>query len=256
MADGRGPVPAPFQPADMASKRVRAIGGRLRGAAALSLLMVGLLLLAHGVVTLAWQEPLSALSAGKEQSELNERLRRIESAALAAPTGYVAHERGGRSVALARSYRRRAARGAPLGRIEIPRLGERFVFVSGVSGKELKKGPGHYSTTALPGEHGTVGIAGHRTTYAAPFRHIDDLRAGDRISIRMPYGRFTYTVEGSIVVSPTNTESLRRVRHDRIALTTCHPPFSDAKRLVVTARLRSASFADARSGGLRIRQPR
>jgi sortase A len=232
----------------MTSKKVSVIGGRLRAAAGVLLLVAGLLLLAEGVVTLAWQEPLSALSTRKEQNELNERLRGIESAALAAPTGYVAHDRGGRSVALARSYRQRATRGAPLGRIAIPKLGERFVFVSGVSAEELRKGPGHYSTTALPGEHGTVGIAGHRTTYAAPFRHIDDLRAGDRISIRMPYGRFAYAVEGSIVVSPTNTESLRRVRHDRIALTTCHPPFSGAKRLVVTAGLRSASFfASARS---------
>ena len=214
---------------------------RFRRVVASLLLVIGLLLLAEGLVTLAWQEPLSALSARKEQHELSKELGRIESAALAPSTGYVAAGRHDRMAAVARRYRLRASRGGPLGRIKIPRLGANYVFVSGVSSKELAKGPGHYSTTALPGEHGTVGIAGHRTTYAAPFRNIDKLKPGDRIDVRMPYGRFAYQVEGRIVVSPSNTGSLRRVRHDRLALTTCHPPFSAAKRLVVTARLRSAT---------------
>jgi sortase A len=218
----------------------RAAGGRLRRLAAALLLTAGLLLLAEGVVTLLWQEPFSALSTRNEQAKLDRKMRRIESAALAAPTGYVAHERRDRTAALARRHRRRAERGEPLGRIEIPRLGKRFVFVSGVSAGELEKGPGHYPTTALPGEHGTVGIAGHRTTYAAPFRHIDNLRQGDRIVVRMPWGRFTYAVDRQVIVLPSNTNSLRRARHDRLALTTCHPPFSDAERLVVIARQRAA----------------
>jgi len=217
-----------------------ATGGRLRKGAAILLLAAGLLLLAEAAVTLVWREPLSAISARREQDELSDRLRRAETAALAAPTGFVARGRD-RGWTRVRAYKRNAARGDPLGRIELPELGKEFVFVSGVSGGELEKGPGHYRTTALPGEHGTVGIAAHRTTHAAPFRHLDRLRRGDRILIRMPYGRFAYSVEGRIVVSPSNTRSLRRVRHDRLALTTCHPPFSAAKRLVVTARLRSAT---------------
>jgi sortase A len=215
---------------------------RLRGTFAALLLVAGLLLLAEAIVTLAWQEPLSALSARKEQDELKERLRRLESAALASPTGFVARAEPNRTALAARRYKRRSARGDPLGRIEIPALDKDYVFVAGVSERELENGPGHYPTTALPGEHGTVGIAGHRTTHAASFRHLDELERGDRILIRMPYGRFRYTVEGRIVVSPTNTRSLRRVRHDRLALTTCHPPFSAAKRLVVTARLRSSTL--------------
>ena len=220
------------------------IRNRLRRTLAALLLVIGVLLLAEGVVTLAWQEPLSAFSSRNEQDKLDARLSQLESQALAAPTGYRVRGHDDRATALARRYRRKAERGEPLGRIAIPRLGKRFVFVSGVSASELKKGPGHYPTTALPGEHGTVGIAAHRTTYAAPFRDIDDLRPGDRISIRMPYGRFSYEVEGRIIVSPKNTRSLRRVAHDRLALTTCHPPQSDAQRLVVTARLRSSSFSD------------
>jgi sortase A len=197
------------------------------------------LLLAEVAVTLLWQEPLSALSARGEQNELSERLRAAESAALAAPTGS-AGTGTGRAARMARRYRRTAAAGDPLGRIEIPKLGKEYVFVSGVSAGELKKGPGHYAGTALPGERGTVGIAGHRTTYLAPFRHIDELRRGDEIVVRMPYGRFRYAVEGAVVVSPRTTAPLRRVRHSRLALTTCTPPFSAAKRLIVTARLRAS----------------
>ena len=204
------------------------------------LLLVGILLLAEVGITLVWQEPLSALSARDDQSELSDRLRRAESAALAAPAGFAARGGRGRGAVLARRYRRHAAPGEPLGRILIRRLGLNFVFVAGTSSTELKKGPGHYSRTALPGEPGTVGIAGHRTTYLAPFRRIDELRSGDEIVVRMPYGRFRYRVEGSIVVSPQDSTSLRGVRHDRLALTTCTPLFSAAKRLIVTARLRAS----------------
>jgi sortase A len=214
----------------------------LRRVAAALLLVAGLLLVAEAAVTLLWREPLSALSAQRDQDELSDTLRRTESAALARPTGYVAKRGSSATAVLASGYKRRTARGEPLGRVELPTLGKKFVFVAGVSSRELKKGPGHYSETALPGEHGTVGIAGHRTTHLAPFRQIDELQPGDPIVIRMPYGRFRYKVEGRILVSPTNTRSLRRVRHDRLALTTCHPPFSAAKRLVVTASLRSSTL--------------
>jgi len=223
------------------TRRSRAID-RVRRIAAALLLLVGLLLLAEAVVTLAWKEPLGAISADREQRKLSEELRQAESEALAAPTGFVANrDRSSRS-AVPRRYKRRTERGEPLGRIELPALGEEFVFVAGVSARELKKGPGHYPTAALPGERGTVGIAGHRTTYAAPFRDIDELERGDRIVIRMPYGVFRYRVEGRIVVSPKNTRSLRRVRQDRLALTTCHPPFSAAQRMVVTAALTSSTL--------------
>ena len=230
-----------------AVRRARAVprprgSGALRRAVALLLLLVGVALLAEGAVTLAWREPLGAISAEREQNKLGKRLREAEAQALAAPTGFVARGRDDREAALARRYKRRAEAGDPLGRIELPSLDEEFVFVSGVSGAELKKGPGHYPTTALPGEHGTVGIAGHRTTYLAPFRDIDDLARGDRIVVRMPYGVFRYAVEGRTVVSPQNTRSLRRVKHDRLALTTCHPPFSAAQRMVVTAALRSSTL--------------
>ena len=143
--------------------------------------------------------------------------------------------------ALARRLGHRARPGDPLGRISIPRAHSNFVFVAGTTGRTLKKGPGHYRDTPLPGQHGTVGMAGHRTTYAAPFRHLDRLRRGDRIEVTMPYGRFFYRVEVTRIVLPDTVGVLRRVKHDRLVLTTCHPLFSANKRLVVLARLVAAT---------------
>jgi sortase A len=111
--------------------------------------------------------------------------------------------------------------------------------VAGAGERSLKKGPGHYDSTVLPGQRGTVGMAGHRTTFLAPFRRLDRLSAGDQIVLTMPYGRFDYAVEKSVVVSPSNGTMLRPASYDRLVLTTCTPAFSAAKRLVVIARLKS-----------------
>ncbi len=222
----------------------------LRTATAVILLVTGVLLLAEAVVTLAWQEPLSAWSAAHQQDELNAELRQAESTALAAPAAYVS-ERSPVTTApavFAERHRRATDNGEPLGRLRIPSIGVKYVFVEGANPNQLEKGPGHYAGTALPGERGTVGVAGHRTTYLAPFRNIDALRKGDSIHLQMPYGRFRYEVEGSIVVSPGNTRSLRPVKHDRLVLTTCTPLFSAAQRLVVTARLESSKVRTALTG--------
>ncbi len=101
----------------------------------------------------------------------------------------------------------------------------------------LRKGPAHYPETPMPGQGGTVAVAGHRTTFQAPFRSIDDLARGDRIVLRMPYGRFTYHVEGTRIVAPTARWVIRRVGYERLVLTACHPLYSAAQRIVVFARL-------------------
>jgi len=159
---------------------------------------------------------------------------------------------------LAKHYASQTKPGDPLGRISIGRTHTNFVFVAGTGEGSLKKGPGHYAGAALPGQNGTVAIAGHRTTYLAPFRKLNQLHPGDAVVLTMPYGRFTYGVEGTRVVSPTNTRVLRHVRHDRLVLTTCTPLFSAAKRLVVTARLQHATprGAAAKVTPLPLRAPR
>jgi LPXTG-site transpeptidase (sortase) family protein len=85
------------------------------------------------------------------------------------------------------------------------------------------------------GERGTVAIAGHRTTYGAPLRHIDRLRRGDRIAVTMPYRAFRYAVEGTRIVAPGEVSVRCAVGHRRLVLSACHPLFSAARRIVVYA---------------------
>lgn len=122
--------------------------------------------------------------------------------------------------------------------IDIPRINLDMVVVQGVSAADLQKGPGHYPGTPSPGQPGNVGIAGHRTTYLHPFRHIDELRPGDPIYLTTPGGiRYTYVVASSLVVLPTDRAVLADTRDDRLTLTTCTPPFSASHRLIVVAEL-------------------
>ena len=106
----------------------------------------------------------------------------------------------------------------------------------------LRKGPGHYSgVTKLPGQGGTVGIAGHRTTYEAPFREVDSLKAGDRITLRMPYGLFTYEVTGHRIVPADYSEAFSTAGSgERLVLSACHPLYSSSERILVDAKLVSA----------------
>lgn len=195
-----------------------------------SVLMVsGALLVLDATTTLLWQEPISWGIAESRQSDLEREL-----------AGIAGDGAGGDLAAAAARFGDRAERGGALGRISMPTLRRSFVVVQGVGTSALRKGPGHYSDTPLPGQRGTVAVAGHRTTYLAPFRAIDRLRRGQPIVLEMPYGRFTYRVERQRIVAPTATEVKRRVGHDRLVLTACHPLYSAAERIVVFGRLERA----------------
>ena len=211
--------------------RRRATLARVRRFAGFGLLALGLLLIAEAAVTVLWQEPLTALWTRGEQQKLARELDRT------GPLG------AGRLPTLAQNLERRTEEGEPLGRVVIPDIGVKFVFVQGTTTADLKKGPGHYLDTELPGVKGTVGIAGHRTTYLAPFKKIDDLGPGDPIELRMPYGTFTYEVAGTKIVSPRDVSVLRHRSGDWLVLTACHPLYSAAKRIVVSARLTRAPAA-------------
>jgi sortase A len=137
----------------------------------------------------------------------------------------------------ARSLDRRTDDGDAVGRLRIDRIGLSSVVIEGTNADDLRRGPGHYPATPLPGQRGTVGIAGHRTTYGAPFRKIDKVRRGDDIVVTMPYGRFTYRVERTRIVKPTDVWVTQRVSYDRLILSACHPLYSAAERIVVFARL-------------------
>jgi sortase A len=207
------------------------------------LIVAGAILLADAVATLVWQEPLSAVYAHFRQGDLSDRLVEIERAPLepAEQRALTKIPDPRRRLAFrARALGRKLDPGDPMGRIAMPAIGVSDVFVEGTGASDLRSGPGHYPATPLPGEHGTVAIAGHRTTYGAPFRRIDELDRGDRIELRMPYGRFVYRVERTRIVPPTETSVTRRVGYDRLVLSACHPLYSAAQRIIVFARLDEA----------------
>ncbi len=208
-------------------------------------ILVGLALIGDAIVTVAWRDPITAVFAQERQKALDEELRAAEGAPLPVSTLALvkdAESEEQRIATLAADVRGRAQAGDPLGRIEVARMDAKFVFVAGTGNKSLKKAPGHYAGTVLPGERGTVGIAGHRTTYLGPFRRLNRMRRGDRVKLTMPYGRFSYRVEGQRVVSPQHTAVLRPTRRDQLVLTTCTPLYSAKRRIVVTARLERASL--------------
>jgi sortase A len=214
------------------------------------LIVAGALLLADAATTLLWQEPLSALYGRIQQGKLEDRLSALEKAPLAAVDQRALRQLDAsrRLAFAARALARRSDDGDPLGRIRMPSIGVAEVFVEGTEGDDLRGGPGHYPATPLPGQRGTVAIAGHRTTYGAPFHDVDDLRRGDRIELDMPYGRFTYRVERTRIVPPTATEVTDRVGYDRLVLSACHPLYSAAQRIVVFARLEKAQAKGPAAG--------
>jgi sortase A len=200
------------------------------------LIVSGLLLLADVAITLVWQEPISALIAHREQTRLRSQLSALERLS-AADLRALSRSRRAALEQLASREERRVGTGHALGRIRLPTLHRSYVVVQGTDSASLRKGPGHYPDTPLPGEPGTVAVAGHRTTYLAPFKTIDQLRPGDPVVLQMPYGSFTYSVQGSRVVQPTALWVTRNVGYPRLVLSACHPLYSAAERIVVFARL-------------------
>lgn len=127
--------------------------------------------------------------------------------------------------------------GEPTAHIVIPKIGVDKIVVEGVSLPDLKKGPGHYPETPLPGQDGNAAIAGHRTTYGAPFGRIDELEPGDEITVETVQGEFTYLVKEQLIVSPTQGDVLEDKGDNRLTLTACHPKYSARQRIVVVAEL-------------------
>ena len=119
----------------------------------------------------------------------------------------------------------------------IPKIGLDELVVEGVEVEDLKEGPGHYPFTKMPGESGNAAIAGHRTTYGAPFNKLDDLVAGDPITVTTRAGTFRYNVMEKKIVTPDEVSVLDDTADNRLTLTTCHPMYSAAERLIVVAQL-------------------
>jgi len=223
---------------------------------AVAVSLIGLLLVADVAATLLWQEPVSAFRAWQAQRALSGQLDRQMADVRPTPAerrklSTITGERD-RIAYLARRLRARTSEGAPLGRIRLPSQDRSYVLVWGDSESDLRKGPGVYPSTRLPGAGGTTAVAGHRTTYLAPFRDIDDLRRGDPVELQMPYGTFTYTVDRHEIVDARDVGVVRRAGSGtRLVLTACHPLYSAAQRIVVFAHLTRVDPDERALGGKR-----
>jgi sortase A len=208
--------------------------------------LVGTVLIGAGVLTLAWvivvwrwQDPFTALYTHWQQHRLAQQLDRTftdyRPVRKPTETGPAAERRV--IAADARRYRRETHAGQAIGRIVIGRIDLNMVLVDGTDHTSLEKGPGRDERTFMPGENRLVYIAGHRTTYLAPFSHIDAIRPGDSIRLELPYATFSYRAARHRIVPATDMSVLRSPRHELLELQACHPRFFATHRYIVYARL-------------------
>jgi sortase A len=215
----------------------------------LAVLVLGLAVMAWVGVTITWGDPFTSIYTAHEQHVLARRLAAEPRPWLRKPAPRLASNTTERAISVALVIRSRAAvfgrtlhDGEPLGRIVIPRIGLNMIVVEGTSEGDLAKGPGHYdaasgAATSLPGAGGVIGIAGHRTTFLHPFRHVDELRPGDNVYLEMPYGTLRYRVYYQKIVVSTDWSILRKRPYEKLVLSACHPLYSATHRIVTFARL-------------------
>lgn len=206
------------------------------------LIISGLLLMLDAGVTLVWQEPVTAVIGIIQRSQIDKQYLSFNSAPLSTVQRHVLVKLPDpmlRIAYLARRESHQVSTGDAIGRITIPKIGASYDVVQGTDTDSLEKGPGHYPATAFPGLGQTVAIAGHRTTYLAPFRHLDGLGPGDRIMLKMPYGLFTYVVQFHRIVLPTALWVTHNVGYERLVLSACNPLYSAAQRIIIFAKLQS-----------------
>jgi sortase A len=206
------------------------------------LIISGALLLADAAVTLLWQEPLTAVVALIKRDDVNRRFLSYSTAPLSQleqRTVQSLASQKQRIAYLAREERRQVKTGDAIGTLQMPKVNATYTVVQGTDTGTLEKGPGHYPQTAFPGVGQTVAIAGHRTTYLAPFRNINRMDPGDKVILTMRYARFIYTVQYHQVVQPNAWWITRNLGYERLVLSACNPLYSASQRIVVFARLQS-----------------
>ncbi len=208
-----------------------------------ALVTAGIVVAVDVAMTVAWKEPVStiygSIQQGKASDSLDALERRFFDRTDVADTEDVLSPK--RAHELAGIFAQEVRTGEGIGRIEIPDIGLDTVVVEGTDTATLRKGPGRYPDTAFPGQGRTIGIAGHRTTYLAPFRKINEIDDGDEITLDMPYGNFTYRVQGHRIVDPFAVEIVDDVGYERLVLSACHPLYSAAQRWVIFAKLTEVS---------------
>jgi sortase A len=201
------------------------------------MIVAGVLVLAWVLVVWRWQDPFTALYTLWKQHQLAEqydhRLADFHAPKVASGASLAAMRR---EVAVeAARYRRTTKRGEAIGRIKVPRLGLNMILVNGTDHDSLTKGPGRDLRTYMPGQRELVYIAGHRTTYLAPFSDIESLRRGDPVTLELPYATFRYRVTRHKIVPATDVSELRSHHRELLALQACHPRFFASHRYIVFA---------------------
>ena len=205
------------------------------------LILAGVLTLAWVVLVWRWQDPFTAVYTHFQQARLSSAYEkrsatfqpRITRGNLASVERQIATE--------ARRYRRTLKAGEAVGRLSIGRIGLKMVVVQGTDHESLKKGPGHFIESGLPGEGRLVYVAGHRTTYLAPFAAINNIRVGDYIRFALPYGTFTYRATRHYVVAADAVDVLKDHGTEILRLQACHPRFFATHRYLVDAKLVNVS---------------
>lgn len=210
------------------------------------LLVVGLGLLAWAATVYLWKDPFTTAYTAYEQRRLEASLdRRFDSwqpkakpvkpakPAKPAPTTPARLPDVRRE---ARQYRLASDEGDAIVRMRIPRLNLDAVVVNGTSTADLRRGPGRHLETFMTGERELVYIAGHRTTYGAPFADIDALKAGDTVLLELPYASFEYVVTRHRIVDDNDLSVLESQNHEQLVLQACHPRFLASERYLVYAR--------------------
>jgi sortase A len=217
-----------------------------------SLVVVGICAVAWTIVVWRWQDPFTALYTLYQQHKLAGRYHKIAESyhplLVQRSKSTPAHEADSPAVQLAierrlvaldaKRYQSTLRAGTPVGRIKVPRLGLSSILVTSTDHDSLTKGPGWDTRTYLPGAGQLIYIAGHRTTYLAPFAHIDSLRPGDLVTIEVPYGTFIYRVRSHrphAIVPADDLSQLRSHNHEVVALQACHPRFFATHRYIVYA---------------------
>ncbi|HKY23603.1 MAG TPA: class D sortase [Gaiella sp.] len=221
--------------------RPRALGaGRLLRWTGTALVVVGVGVVAWALVTWQWNDPFTSLYTRWEQRQLDDQLatvvREETTRGPVSPPGASTAAAEAAVQTAATRFRAGAERGDAIGRIVVPRLGLDMVVVEGTDTATLRKGPGRDRRTFMPGEGGLVYIAGHRTTYLAPFARIDQLEKGDRVRLEMPYATIEYTVRRHRIVDDQDLSVLRSRGVEEVALQACHPRFFATQRYIVWAR--------------------
>lgn len=202
--------------------------------------LAGLATLVWVLVVWRWQDPFTALYTHWKQHQLSQSYERRFSdyrpaqprprgASISATTNAIGRE--------ARLYRIHSERGQAIGRIRVPRLHVNMILVNGTDHDSLMKGPGRDRRTYMPGEGQLVYIAGHRTTYLAPFAHIERLRSGDAVTLEVPYATFRYRVFTHRIVDANEMSVLRSHGREVVELQACHPRFFASQRYIAYARL-------------------